>query len=374
MYEISCPSCSATTDYNLKNYIHSCPFCSTSFQVDMESGRKEVFGNHFIVPNSIGDSQCRDITLQWLKRIHHNPNIVEKDFIISKVQGFYVPFWVISLEVNTTWRGYIKKEKTNIMDMQPSSYVMENGSLRRAYRWAISAQSKFCDLWGFAVLHEPAEPIKVEWDGFPVDSTFSRGRVDESTGVKRSSGNLTSELAAYDSREYFDFKYGNGLTILPIEINEESAIERARWHLQLYHLKISQNNVHIPVDIHNDLDIAGVQLCHLPFWHVQYVYRPSNMLRYVNTSVPKNVLMEGYSGGILKSELSVVKRDKMKVNAGLCFVLAIFMVILGVFWHPSFHLVGAFFMIMAIATLIMMFAGKASTRAERAEDQLRQVT
>jgi hypothetical protein len=46
------------------------------------------------------------------------------------------------------------------------------------------------------------------------------------------------------------------------------------------------------------------------------------------------------------------------------------MFILGVFWHPSFHLIGAFFVLVSIATIILILAGKPSSKAARAEERL----
>ena len=57
-------------------------------------------------------------------------------------------------------------------------------------------------------LHEPQEGFEARWDGFPLDSTYSRGRIDSDLGMKKRSGTREIELSAYDVREYFDEEFG----------------------------------------------------------------------------------------------------------------------------------------------------------------------
>lgn len=362
MHEISCPSCNATSQYNYEDYLQLCPFCSSTFSINLESGEKEIFANHFIIPNSIGDRQCRDLVLQWIKRIHHAPKRVDKEFLISDVKGIAMPFWIVSLEVNTLWKGFVRRDKTYLSEMKTSDYVIEEGNLRRPYRWAISARRHFCDHWGFTHLHEPKEQVEVEWDGFPLDSTFSRGRIDPDTGVKKGGGESGEELAAYESREYFDFKFSNGLPILAVQVGEEEAINRTRQHTALYHFKIAKANVHVPIDIQSYHDIAGIQLIHLPFWQVKYVYKPQSVLRYVQKESKKNVLVEGYTGGVLKSELSILKNDKVWINAAICGVSALIMVLFAAFAHPSFWFVAGFFSLVSAASAFVAISAQRRRR------------
>jgi len=199
-------------------------------------------------------------------------------------------------------------------------------------------------------LHEPKESIEVEWDGFPLDSTFSRGRVDPSTGVKTAKDQVEEELSAYDVREYFEFKYSNGLPIMAIQISEEEALHRAKQHVEYYHHKIAKLNVDVPIDIRTELEIAGIQLIHLPFWHILYVYKPTSLLRHFQRSKEKNLMLEGYSGGVLKSELAIIHRDKLWINALVCLMVGLILGTLGAFIHPAFLFISVFFLVIGGAS------------------------
>src|SRR5438105_3166014 len=127
MHELTCPACSSPSQFNLRDHLLMCPYCSATFGVDFETGRKELYGEHYIIPN---------------------------------------------------------------------------------------------------------EHIAICWDGFPLDSTFSRGRLEEEKD--------TRGKTAYERREFFEFKFANGLPILGIQVTEEEALRRARNHVEQYHFHMAE--------------------------------------------------------------------------------------------------------------------------------------
>ena len=172
------------------------------------------------------------------------------------------------------------------------------------------------------------------WDGFPLDSTFSRGRM---------SSENEGEKTAYESREYFEFKYANGLPLIGAQVSEDEAIRRAKTHVEWYHYNLAQMHADYLLDCRHELDIAGIQLIHLPFWHANYIYRPSNGLKHFYKPAERHVTIEGIHGGILKGELGLIHRDKVQVNALITAGLALFFFLLGAVWNPALFLVALFF-------------------------------
>ncbi len=286
MHELACPACNTPGKFDLRDRLLICQFCSTSFQMDIATGQKEIFGDHYIVPNSIDAATIKAYILEWLKRIHHRPIGSENEFFVTDIRGISLPYWVISLELHTVWKGLVKRHfKSVFKSSSGSDYLMESGQFRRSFRWAVSARENLCEYWGMTRLHEPTESIVVEWDGFPLDSTMSRGRLEI---------NEKTEESVYNAREFFDYKYANGLAIMGIQITEEEALRRARQHAELYHYKLAKLNVDYLVDIRTEIEVAGIQLIHLPYWHGSYQYRPANALRHFYKPRPKNVLIDGY--------------------------------------------------------------------------------
>lgn len=365
MHELICPGCNAPSQYDLKDIMHMCPFCSATFGLDYESGKKELYADHYIIPNALEPRQIRDLVLTWIKRMHHNPDLVEKEYYIVDINGYSIPYWIISMEAHSSWKGLVQRNHSNIQEHSDlPRYIAESGRFRRDYRWAVSARRNMTENWGMVRLHVPKESILVDWDGFPLDSTFSRGRLDQKTGVKTSKDSLEAERSAYEVREYFEFKYSNGLPILAIQVNEDEAVRRARSHVERYHLKISQQYVDVHMDTRTELEIAGIQLVHMPFWHIRYVYRPDNLLRHLGSVHTKNVLMEGYTGGILEGELSIIYRDKLWINSLVSLFAAVAMIFLGIVWHPSFFFVAFFCMTISGASAYVASVRKARKGSE----------
>ncbi|MCB9228374.1 MAG: hypothetical protein H6618_02060 [Deltaproteobacteria bacterium] len=350
MHELSCPSCNAPSQYDLKDHILMCPFCSVSFRLNMENGKKEIYSDHYIVPNACDTRQIKNIMYEWLKRLHHQADSVDKEYYITDINGYSIPYWIISLEAHTMWKGLVRKPKGLMEYNIASNSIQETGQFRRNYRWAVSARSNICERWGMTLLHEPKEQLDVTWDGFPLDSTLSRGRIEMNLGVKKSKDSENEELSAYDVREFFEFKYANGLPILTIQVSDEEALRRTRSHVLEYHHKLARISVDVLIDHRTELEIAGIQLIHLPFWHGRYIYQPRSLLKHFHTPKEKNVILEGYSGGILKGELAIVKKDKLWVNAIICASLSLFSFILGILWHGAFMLIAAFLLIVAFAS------------------------
>ena len=160
MHELNCPSCNKPSQYVFTDYLLMCPFCSITFKFDTHDGQKEIFGDHYIVPNLLDAGAVKELALEWLRRLHHRPGAVDKEFFVVDVQGFSLPIWVISLEAHTAWKGLVKRQ--NPMHVKLSSkgeHLLEQGQFRRGYRWAISARQNICETWGLTRLHEPPEPI-----------------------------------------------------------------------------------------------------------------------------------------------------------------------------------------------------------------------
>lgn len=342
MHEFTCPSCSNTSNYNAEDYLLLCPFCSATFRLDMETGQKELFGDHYIIPNTIDVGSVKALAVEWLKRLHHKPSLAEKEFFITDIQGLSIPYWIISCEGHTVWKGLVEKQRKGSKDSHKGGYLTETGQFRRSYRWAISARSNICETWGFTRLHEPQEEIYVEWDGFPLDSTFSRGKLTD-----------TKDKNAYEARKFFEFKFSNGLPILGIQNSEEEALQRAQSHIHLYHYKLASLNVDFLIDNRTELEIAGIQLIHLPFWIVTYVFKPKTTLKYLFKPKEKQILIDGHQKGVLTGEIALVYNDKVAINAIVCGLVSILFLLLGKLWHPAFYFIALFGAIISVICLVI---------------------
>ncbi|MEY4631604.1 MAG: hypothetical protein RIQ81_1724 [Pseudomonadota bacterium] len=343
MHELACPTCGTSAQYDFRHYLVMCPFCSETFKHIVETGEKEPFADHFIVPNTMAPKAVKDLILEWLRRLHHNPKAVDKEYVVASVEGTSLPFWIVSMEAHTVWTGLSQRRNKIQEHGAGSDFLNENGNFRRTYRWAVSARKNICEMWGTARLHEPKEKVNVDWDGFPMDSTFSRGHIEKPQ----------SERSSYEAKEPFEFKFANGMPIAGVEVDEESAIRRAVQHVEHYHHQISAQYVDYLLESRSEIEVAGVQLVHLPFWHVTYFYRPQTALRHFYRPKVKHVLVEGYSSGVLHGQLAITRQDKIGINALVTGAAAIAFFMLGAIWHPAFFLVSAFSGTISAASLYL---------------------
>jgi len=348
MHELNCPSCNTPSQYELRDYLHLCPYCSITFNMDYATGNKQIYSDHYIVPNLVDSKKLRETMTEWFRRFHHNPNLVESEFKIVKINGISIPFWVITMEVHTKWRGYVTRKIENKLDASPNAkFLTESGTFRRTYRWAVSARSNIHESWGMIHLHEPHEDIKVQWDGFPLESTFSRGAIVGTSG----SNDIKNYNSIYESKEHFDFRFANGSKILSIQIDEQEAVRRAKRHLDEYHLMLAREQCDNLIDIQTEFDMGGIQLIHIPVWNGTYIYRPQGLVRYLTKYSEKNILLEGLIGGILKGEIVMVQEEKLVVNTYVTAALAALFMAAAIAVHPGFVFVGLFFAMVAIASL-----------------------
>jgi hypothetical protein len=295
----------------------------------------------------------KDTVFEWLKRIHHSPNTVDQEFALVDLKGYSIPYWVTSLDAHTVWKGLVRREGRNsLKNSTGADFLAENGEFRRTYRWAVSARKNLCEIWGLMRLHIPKEKVLVDWDGFPLDSTFSRGRLAEEKMMIRDGQPVKS---VYDRREFFDYKYANGLPILGIQISEEEALRRARLHVEQYHFRLAQSGVDYLIDFRTELEVTGVQLMHLPFWHCIYQYRPKSVLRHFMNPVSKNLIIDGSGRSIVNGELALTYNDKVVVNGIVCGIISLFFFLLGAALHPAFFLVAGFLAVVTTLSLYLSF-------------------
>jgi hypothetical protein len=353
MYELACPACNSPSFYDVSDYLLMCPLCSATFSLERESGHKEVYNDHFIVANSSNPVQVKAMVVEWLRRLNHRQDLVDSEYFVTNINGLSIPFWIVSLEAHTTWKGLVKRHSRRKLEGKSGSdYLVEQGQFKRNYRWAISGRHNICESWGMTRLHEPKEPIEVCWDGFPLDSTFSRGQLQDAK----------TEKTAYEAREFFDFKFSNGLAVVGVQVSEDEAMRRAKLHVEQYHLELAKINVDFLTDMRSEVEIAGVQLIHLPFWHATYVYRPQTVLRHFFKSKEKNVVMEGFNSGVLIGELPIKQTDKISVNAIVSGVASIVFLALGIAWHGAFILVALFCLIVSAASMYLSVVRKSDER------------
>ena len=354
MFEVSCPSCNSSFEYDVEDYIHLCPYCSASFIIDLEEGAKDLVGDHYIVGNRIDREGIENIFFSWLKERYHRPDRIKDEFQVLGVYGISLPFWVISMEAHTFWSGHSLKAKQ--YPGQPLSYgsrfVKEENRFSRRYRWSIMARNSPKEHWGLERLHHPRENIMVDWDGFPLDESMGKV-VDNSPPI-------------YDSKQTFKFEHANGHTIAGVQVRERSAIARAKDQVTEYHRRICKTKVGTLYEHRTEIEVVGIQLIHLPFWVLRYAFTPKSVFRYFTTARERRLVISGYTDAVLDAELPLDNTDKVMTNFFICGVLAVVSLLLSFAIHPLFVLVSFLF-----AAVCVLSAWKIFSRTKVDQDMVK---
>ena len=112
------------------------------------------------------------------------------------------------------------------------------------------------------------------------------------------------------------------------------------------------------------LEVAGIQLIHLPFWHCRYVYRPRSFLKHFYRPKEKNVVIEGFTNGVLRGELPLHHSDKVWVNSIVTAAATLLFLILGLGWHSAFYLVAAFSAIVSLGSAYTAMTKRSEAQKE----------
>jgi hypothetical protein len=326
MYEVSCAACSATFEYNVEDYIHMCPYCSSGFILDVEEGAKDLIGDHFIVPNKLDREKVEQLFYEWISSRYHRPEKLRKEFQILGAYGISLPYWVLSVEAHTFWSGH--SVKANQYIGQPLEYgtrfVKEDGRYSRRYRWAILSRKSPKEHWGLERLHHPRDLVMVDWDGFPLD---------ESMGVP---GEDMPPI--YEGKQSFKFEHANGLTVSGVQIKESAAISRAKDQITEYHRRICKTKVGTLYEHRTEIEVVGIHLVHVPFWVVRYAFIPKSVFKYFTAVRERRIVLSGYTGAVLEAELPLNASDKVMTNIIVCGSLSVISFVLAFIASPLFFI------------------------------------
>lgn len=332
MFEVTCPSCSASFEYNDDDYIHLCPYCSSGFVLDVEEGAKDLIGDNFIVPNQLEKEQVAGIFYDWISTRYHRPDRIKNEFKILGTYGISLPYWVISLEAHTYWSGHSQKAAlySGQAARHDTKFVLEDGRFSRRYRWAVTARHSPKEHWGLERMHQPKERVLVDWDGFPLDESMGRAR--DGTPL------------IYDAKQLFSFDHANGLPVAGIQVKESKAIARARDQVNEYHRRIAKTKAGSLFEHRTEIEIVGIQVIHVPFWFIRYAFVPKSAFKYFTTARERRIVLGGYSAQVLEAEMPLNASDKVMTNMIVCGCASVLSIAMAVFYNPMFFFIFIFFL------------------------------
>jgi hypothetical protein len=237
--EIRCSHCGAPVDFKPGEIIATCRYCG--FTTVIETGQVFTF-EHSILLNKFDETQIEESIKDWMRGGFMKPSDLAHKSKITEKNLVYLPFWVVSVEAKSTYKGIFER-------IAPP--IMKEGTIEQEYNWIVIAR-KASDF--------PTREYDVPLEG----------------------------KIPYDFRKIEGFA-----KVLNSEIEKDEALELAKQQIETHHRYILQQDVDKIVEIKTEVALKQMVYLHAPIWFIKYAYRGENY----------QLLIDGATGTVVKADI-----------------------------------------------------------------------
>lgn len=207
----------------------------------IETGKPFEF-EHSLILNMVQAPHVVEAVHSWMSSSFIAPKDVVKKSIFTDQSLVYLPFWVISGDATSHYKGIFER-------ISPATE--QEGDISDAYDWLVLV----CRQTDF-----PTRAYHLSLEGkIPF----------EATKIESGAKTLNSELSA------------------------DEAVSEARSGIGNLHEQLAKNKVDRIIEMKTDLKVSETVYLHTPIWFVNYSYRNSKY----------QVLLDGSSGEVIKGDL-----------------------------------------------------------------------
>src|SRR4030043_143839 len=236
---IRCSHCGAPVDFTPGEIIATCKYCG--FTTVVETGQAFTF-EHSLLLNKYDETQIETPIRDWMRSGFLKPSDLAKKSKITEKNLVYLPFWVVSVEAKSIYKGIFER-------IAPP--IVKEGTIEKEYNWLV----------------------------------------------------LAREAAGFPTREYdvplegkipYDFRKIEGFAkVLNSEIDRDEALELAKQQIEAHHRFLLQQDVDKIIEMSIELDLKQMVYLHAPIWFIKYDYRGESY----------QLLIEGVTGMVVKGDI-----------------------------------------------------------------------
>jgi len=236
---IRCSHCGAPVEFKPGEIIATCKYCG--FTTVVETGQAFNF-EHSLLLNRFDGTQIEEPIRSWMRSGFLKPPDLAKKSKIMEKNLVYLPFWVVSVEAKTSYKGIFER-------IAPP--VVKEGKIQKEYNWLV----------------------------------------------------LAREAAGFPTREYdvplegkipYDFRKIEGFAkVLNSEIDRDEALELAKQQIEAHHRYLLQQDVDKIIEMYTDINLKQMVYLHAPVWFVKYEYKGKTY----------QLIMDGAAGMALKGDI-----------------------------------------------------------------------
>jgi hypothetical protein len=236
---IRCSHCGAPVEFKPGEIIATCKYCG--FTTVVETGKAFNF-EHSLMLNKYDEAQIEERIRDWMRSGFLKPPDLAKKSKIMEKNLVYLPFWVVSVEAKTSYKGIFERI---------SPPVVKEGKIEKEYNWLV----------------------------------------------------LAREAAGFPTREYdvplegkipYDFRKIEGFAkVLNSEIDRTEALDLAKQQIEAHHRYLLQQDVDKIIEMYTDINVKQMVYLHAPVWFVKYEYKGKMY----------QLIMDGAAGMALKGDI-----------------------------------------------------------------------
>ena len=127
---IRCSHCGAPVEFKPGELIASCKYCG--FTTVIETGQAFNF-EHSILTNSYTPEQMEGLVRDWMRSGFMKPGNLTKKSKITEKNLIYLPFWVVTVEATTKYKGIFER-------ISPA--ILKEGQIQREYNWLVLRETQ----------------------------------------------------------------------------------------------------------------------------------------------------------------------------------------------------------------------------------------
>jgi hypothetical protein len=237
--EIRCSHCGAPVEFKPGEIITTCKYCG--FNTVIETGQAFTF-EHSLILNKFDQKSIDEPIQAWMHGGFLKPGDLARKAKITERDLVYLPFWVVSVEAKSTYKGIFER-------IAPA--IVKEGTISKEYEWLVLAR---------------------EASGFP-----------------------TREYEVpLEGKIPFDFRKIEGFAkLLNSEIDRDVALELAKQQIEEQHRFLLQQDVDKIVEMKTEVTLKQIVYLHAPIWFIKYEYKGKVY----------QLIIEGTAGTALKGDI-----------------------------------------------------------------------
>jgi hypothetical protein len=237
--EIRCSHCGAPVEFKPGELFATCKYCG--FTTVIETGQAFTF-DHSLLLNSYSEVQVEDLVRDWMRSGFMKPGDLAKKAKITEKNLVYLPFWIVSADATTMYKGIIER-------ISPA--IVKEGQIQKQYNWLVLAR---------------------EASDFP---------------TREYNVPLTGKIP-YDFRKIEGFA-----KLLNSEMTRDEALEIAKQQIETLHRFLLQQDIDKIVESNTTITLNQMVYLHAPIWFIKYEYKGNNF----------QMIVDGATGMVLKGDI-----------------------------------------------------------------------